>query len=487
MKGTRELLKSILLVTLVLSSIVLTYMNLFNGLIINGKSSDVADISSSNLSQYINPQSFLVSFGGLSYTKVYDLADQKEIWSVVRPYIESCFLEFESVKEITKAEYNEAFSGKSVLIRMPFNLSVDEFLSLFSEKQSVNTTLKMTPKEYVLKVGNERSLYVYDEVNQKYFQLTNKAKAHDVEPLIRDLKDRGIVEYRKIAERFSLDSTVESPYDRLNYELIPVEQDFAVPSLLVENEVSLDETKFTEEVASISSAIFGNRLDFVKKLKDVNESIILMYGYGDKSLTVTKEGLISYRKKLDHVSAKKTTFKEAFSLAIGRIENFGVIPEGLYLERFTYSKESSTYEFYFNYKLNAYSMTHFSSDEAPVKITVQDNQVVSVDKNIKIFAGEYQTALTMSKGNLYAVDECINDNSLEIVVFYLQDNEKREEVLDPTDYYFPLRSEIKSIDLTYLEWIDNGQSTVKPVWQVVIDQRTYIFDAFSGDLITAYL
>lgn len=119
-------------------------------------------------------------------------------------------------------------------------------------------------------------------------------------------------------------------------------------------------------------------------------------------------------------------------------------------------------------------------------IEVQENQVVSVDKNIKIFAGEQMSALYDNTDQLYAVDKCINDNSLEIVVYYLQDNDVYEDVLDPMDYYFPIRSEIKSIELKYLEENDGYQTLMIPIWQVLVDSRTYLFNAYTGDLLTTY-
>jgi len=322
-------------------------------------------------------------------------------------------------------------------------------------------------------------------LKKKYYHLTNKSLAYDVRPLVLRIKDQGNLEYRTIYSRFSLDSTVEEPFDTLNLELIPVETEFVVPSLIVDNEVSIEDDKFTDEISNISNAVFGSRLDFVKKLRDVNDSIILMYGYGDKSLMITKEGLISYRKKLNPANAKKSSLKEALSLAIGKIENFGIVPEGLYLENYQYDPEHRIHQFKFNYKLNDYAIAYLNANQSPVEITVQDNQVIAIDKNIKIFAGEYSSAKYRNT-SLYAVDKCINDNSMEIVVYYLKDNDVREEVLDPTDYYFPLRSEIKSIELSYLETQDNEESIALPIWKVVIDKRTYLFDGYSGDLISSY-
>ena len=339
----KEQFKTILLILLVLSSVVLMQLNLFDGLVMGLEYSDVMDTPSTNLSTYISPQSFFISFGGLSYTKVYDIKMQDNIWGEIRPYILSSFLNYESITEISREEYVNAFTDKSILIRMPVALSTHSFFSLFSEEGLDNALSKIIPYEYVLREGNPRSLFVYDQQNQVYYQIRHKTLTHDIASIINQVKLESWVEYRKISDRFSLNITVEEPLNTLNYELIPFEYDYLVPAIAVDNEVNVDSQMFNSEINEISSLVFGSRLDFVKRLKDINDSIILMYGYGDKSLTFSKEGTITYRKKFEPNIAKATDFKEAFALAVGKLELFGKIPEGLYLASTDFSENNLQY------------------------------------------------------------------------------------------------------------------------------------------------
>ncbi len=486
MNVKKEQFKSILLILLVLSSVVLMQLNLFDGLVMGLESSDVLDTPSTKLSAYINPQSYFISFGGLSYTKVYDIKMQDNIWGEIRPYILSSFLNYESVIEISREDYFNAFTDKSILLRMPVTLSTHSFFSLFSDEGLDNAIGNIVPYEYVLREGNPRSLFVYDKQNQMYYQIRHKTLTHDIASILDQVRREDWIEYRKVSDRFSLDITVEEPLNQLNYELIPFEYDFLVPAIAVENEVNIDSQTFNAEINEISSLAFGSRLDFVKRLKDINDSVILMYGYGDKSLTFSKEGTISYRKKFESNLAKSTTFKEAFALAVGKLERFGRLPEGLYLSSSVFNENNQQYTFKFNYKMNAYAIADRVYDDAAIEIMVRENQVVSIDKNIKIFAGEAEIRAFTMTDRLVSIDDCIAKNELKVSVYYLQDQNIYEVSIDTMSYFFPIRSDITSIDMRYWENNDDGRVYLIPAWQVVIRGRTYIFNAYNGDLIKTY-
>lgn len=486
MKAKTEQFKSILLILLVLSSVVLMQLNLFDGLVMGGEYSDVMDTPSTNLSAYINPQSFFISFGGLSYTKVYDSKMQDNIWGEIRPYLLSCFLNYESITEIGREDYVKAFSDKSILLRMPVSLSTHSFFSLFSDEGLANEVGNIIPYEYVLREGNPRSLFVFDKVNQKYYQIRHKTLTHDIASIIDQVKLEAWVEYRKISNRFSLDVTVEASLDQLNYELIPFQYDYLVPAISVENEVDVNSQTFNLEINEISSLVFGSRLDFVKRLRDINDSVILMYGYGDKSLTFSKEGVITYRKKFEPNVAETTTFKEAFALAVGKLERFGKMPEGVYLSSSDFNESNQLYTFKFNYKMNTYAIADRLENDAAITITVRENQVTGIDKNIKIFAGEADISAFTMTDRLFSIDDCIAKNELKVSVYYLQDQNIYEVSIDTMNYFFPIRSDITSIDMRYWENREDDSIYLIPAWQVVIRGRTYIFNAYNGNMIMTY-
>jgi hypothetical protein len=471
---------------LILSSLILTQINLFDGLIISEGVSDDLEIYSSKLSTYINPQSYYVGFGGLSYTRIYDNRLQDNIWSEVRPFILSCFLNYESIVEINRDEYIRAFSEGSLLVRMPVDLSVERYYSLFSDSVLSSEIRGIYPREYLLREGNVRSLYVFDASAKKYYLIKHKTQHHDIGSVVDRIKAEGWIEYRKISDRFSLSSTVSDEYNKKNYELIPYLYDFVIAPINYDYEVRLDDAFFSSDISKISSSVFGRNLNFVKRLKDINDSIILMYGYGDKSLTVTNEGVISYREKFNQTNSRPLNFNEAFSLAAGRLENFGTLPEGLFLAAYEEYPQTNTFKFYFNYKLNSFAIAESNVLDHPIVIEVRENQVVSLDKSLKIYTGESVTEKYVNSERLITIDECITINFLEVSIYYLQDNNIYNIAQDTISYYFPIRSEINSIDLRYSAVEEESAKYMIPSWQVKISDRTYIFNAFTGELIKTY-
>ena len=486
MKSKIETLKSIILIVLVISTVMLTQINLFDGLMISQGQSNTVDLPSSKLSFYINPQSYFVGLGGLSYTKVYDQTLQDNIWSEIRPFILSTFLNHDEIMEITKDEYIRAFSEKSLMVRMPFEMPIDDFYSLFSSEMLSNDIRNIYPKEYLLREGNVRSLFVFDEKNQKYYLIKHKTLTHDIGSVISLIKESSYAEYRKVSDRFSLISTVGAEYNQKNYELIPYLYDFMIPSISIENEVRMQDVYFTNDVSGITSAVFGDRLDFVKRLKDVNDSVVLMYGYGDKSITVSHDGKIAYRKKTEANTNRQMTFKEAFALAMGKIENFGAQPDGLYLTDYEYIEQDNTYRFYLNYKIAALAIGQQSLDDFPYFVEVKDHQVVSIDKNVKFNRGEMVLNAFSDVERMFTIDDCLSNNFLEVSIYYLQDNNIYSTAQDTIEYYFPVRSEISSIDLNYIETFESDKAYLLPAWQVVISGRTYLFNAYNGELIKTY-
>ena len=190
-----------------------------------------------------------------------------------------------------------------------------------------------------------------------------------------------------------------------------------------------------------------------------------MYGYGDKSLTVTHEGNIAYRKKFDQANSEIVDFKGALALATGKLEQFGLIPEGIYLASYSLNVATRSYMFYFNYKLNSYAMAETSVNDHPINVEVKDNQVVSIDKDVKVFAGEIIPPAYQAVERLLTGEDCIAKNDIEISIYYLQDNNIPDKTMDTIEYYYPIRSTITSIELRYI--VEADQYMI-PVWQIVI-------------------
>ncbi|MBS7527204.1 hypothetical protein KHM83_10980 [Fusibacter paucivorans] len=479
MTSLKETIKSIMLVSLVIAAVVLSRLVLLDGQTRVLETVNVIETSSVNVAKYINPQSYYVSFGGLSYTKVYDTEMQQKIWDALRPIVTDGLVNYEGVEVIEMTDYIEAFADKSILLRFTIDLNCAEWLPLYdSEIEVPSAVSKWVPYEILMRSDLPNSLFVYDRDEEAYYRVAIKGTEaeNSVSELVDTMMASDFVEYRKISDRFSLASTVPDSLSRYNYELLPYQYTHLTQGVKVMNEVSTDAEAFDASVASIANEVFGNRLDFVKRLEDVNGSIVLMYGYGDKALTVAQNGDIIMNQKFNSSLAHEMGFRQSLAIGIGGMEQFGELPQGVQLDSVvTVDEDYTKYRFNFSYKLDD---TVVSAQSGGIQVTVKGGQVIAIEKNVKQMMSRVYTSLDQ----MYSIDNCITQNYLEVSLYYLQDNDIYDATLNSIQYYFPIRSDIERIERQYYQ----QDMTMIPIWRVVISGRTYLFNAYTGALIENY-
>ena len=474
MASLKETIKSIVLVGLILMTVILSRFILLDEPKRTFEASDEIEVASVDVTHYINPQSFLISFGGLSYTKVDDTDQQEALWDALKPAMIQAVNDFTTVEMIDKETYVAAFSDKSIMLRFPFELNFQTWLPLYNSAIELPSSIGgITPYELIFKGESSSNIYIYDKLNETYYHITSTGSSTSVTALVTEIFEEGFVEYRKISDRFSLLSTVPEDPNRFNYELLPYQYNHMTQPLKVENEVSLEPELFDQEVNAIATTVFGNRLDFVKQLEDVNGAIILMYGYGDKALTVDTDGEISFNQKFNDKTAKEMTFGQSLAVAIGMFEKFGIVPEGIRLTHFTREEDDyPVWTFSFEYQLKD---TLVSPLSGYIEVNVKGGQPIAIKKNVK----RISSAVYASYNEMFTIDNCISMNYLELSLYYLQDNDIYDQTTNSFQYYFPIRSAISAIDLQYYEI----KMQMIPVWKIVISERTYIFNAYTGEMI----
>ncbi len=478
MESLKEKMKSITLIGLIVMAIILSQYVLLGNLSSRTVASGDLTFESNHVEDYISPQSYLISFGGLSYTKVYDSDLQSDIWQGIRPYILSALMDKPTIEKIDQATYAKAFSSKSVLLRMSSGISVSDYVSVLSENnwQEPSALVGIIPYEFLVCSEDPNSLYIYDKKNQNYYELTSSQVSFDVGPIVTKINQTNYIEYRKISTRFSLENTVTEAENQLNYELIPSQYDAVIPSIRVSREVMPDSDRFDEEIKPFINAVFGSRMDFIKRLKDINGSTILMYGYGEKALTVTKTGQVTYTQKIDTTQITESSFSSGLKIAAGAIEVFGQLPSKVTLA--SYEEEDgplNVQKYRFSYKLDHYNV---DADSGGIEVTIKGNQLSMIKKNVAFYNAETSAGIK----ELYSIDNCITSNFFQVSLYYLQDNDIYDASLNSIQYYYPIRSAIETVDMSY----DLNEDIMTPIWRVVISGRTYYFNAYNGEIIKTY-
>lgn len=481
MASVIEKLKSFLLIGLFVSALFMTQLILSE----ESYSNDALNTrQTKNANAIVVPQSYFVSFGGMSYTKVHNTLLQEKIWGELRPVLVSALKEPESVKIVDKETYIKAFSKKSILLRFPFAITTKDLFSVISEESGSLSVSGMRALEFLITEDANQMVYLYDSNAEAYYGIETIYPLHDVGGLLEAVKLTQFIEYRQISERYSLNRTVDETYNQTNYELIPYAYDLVVPSFKALKTSQTLEDQEDLVRSTISKEVFGNQMDFVKQLRDVNGSLILMYGYGEKTLTFTQEGEILFKSKYDANASRALSFKDAMNLSIRTLESFGELPTGIKLVDYNRDdRGEGEYHFFFNYKIHDYLLAAFGPNRYPIEVIVRGNQVT----DLSIWLRKPNDSPDFPNlSRMISIDECISQNMTEVSMYYFQDKNIYETDLDNPMYYFPIRSEINRIEMRYFISKLGDSEMFIPSWQVDIAGRVFLFHAYTGELIQTF-
>lgn len=477
MKNPRELFKSFILIGLLISAMVMTQAIFYDDSFAK-VSEEVSDsIDSKKINAYMLPQSFYASFGGMSYTKVYDWSLRQKLWGELRPVILNVLLSKDEMVKIDKKTYFDKFQTEGLLIKMPMALTAKDLFDVVGDGSGLRDNLDFSLSEILLVRSEERMLYLYDGINNQYYSISSAFQIHDLKPMIELIKAEDYIEYRTIAERFSLEKTVSDKNNQYNYTLFPFEYNQIVP------EYELIASDLPDE-NQVLKAVFGSQMNFVKMLEDVNGSKIFMYGYGDRILTLHPTGSIQYRAKPQNLGTGAVKLSEAIGVAIQAIEKFGAQNESIYLSGIDASKNNEgEWTLFFGYHIGSYRLVDEGMDARPIVVKIVGREVTEIRLNT---LGLNAIPYYRDTKEMYRVDLCIEDNFEEVSSYYFKDLNLPDEVTDPLSYFYRMYSDIQGIDMRYYQSTRENKIVFLPVWQVVIAQRTYLFDATTGDLIKTF-
>lgn len=477
MKRHREFIKSVLLICLLISSMIMSHAVFYDETLTKVSEENSDSVDTKKISTYVIPQSFSVSFGGMSYTRVYNWEVKQQLWGELRPVLLKTFSSDYTIESVERAYYATQFKSEGLLVEMPTAFQAKDLFDVIggTNKERV---MDITISEILFVADQKTSLYVYDKSAEKYYRIRTTFIQHDLSKMIDYLRDDVTIEYRTIADRFSLEKTVKSDRNANNYTLIPFQYDHVVPKYELVDTNVLDETKVVE-------AIFGAQMSFIKSLVDINGSKIYMYGYGTKVLTFMPNGVVHFKSKAITETNRKGHLVESIAIAGNLMEKFGINNDRLYLTHYDLSAaDEGDVTLYFGYNLGSYTLANLGVEKQPIRIKIRGTEVVELSMNT---AGLNAIPYFESIGEMYRIDLCMDQNYMIISDYYFKDNKIDETNLDAYAYFYDIHSAIESIDMSYYEKVSGDRVIFTPVWEIVISGRTYLFDAFSGAMMKTYV
>lgn len=485
----REMLKNFVLVSLFALCLALTGSILFDVSTSNTvQTSLIKDTKLNvitNAQSVISPQSYLVSFGGGLHTGVFSYDVREIMWQEVSVNLKIYF-QTGIYSEITPDEWTQAVNSRSFRIKMPFSYSLENMYQIFGVPVKKDEVANRKVDTIILPTSENDRIYLGDESTGIFYVLkgADRGNSYKISSLINNIELSDITEYKRLEDIFSLRQFVLTQEDVTfveNSNLAPITELERIPSVMVLKEITtVDKLDDDIDLRLYAVNAFGSDFDFVKKVRDIDDSIIYMYGYGEKALRLGNDGSIEYKEKLSGVSTVKNSFIIDLNLAIQAARSFGESIQSMYLSGYeeVTNEKSVKRTFYFNYRIKDLSI--YTTGEKlgnAFKIEVIDGEVTLITKNIRKYIKTLEVDFVKK---VYSVDEVIEKNSDLILKNYIRDNALVFDSEKQYDYVYNFLQGITDIDMVYFLDSKSDSSELIPAWKIIIDDTLYCFSLYDG-------
>ncbi|GKT33162.1 hypothetical protein ADUPG1_002406, partial [Aduncisulcus paluster] len=143
----------------------------------------------------------------------------------------------------------------------------------------------------------------------------------EISERITAIENSDPIEYRRLEDLFGLQKEGQ---EKINNTILPImimRVDFV--KITPEVDINSDESV----LKSYANKAFGKQFNFVKKMRDVDDSIIYLYGYANKAFRLGADGSIEFTQRLKPgLKMDSVDLRQAMQMAIGFIDQFGGAP-----------------------------------------------------------------------------------------------------------------------------------------------------------------
>lgn len=425
----------------------------------------------------LEPKAVNCSFGGGQITAFF--YDKNDVFEGLRPSIASGLMTSIEEVEVQASTYFKARKNKSIEFIMPFRYEVRDFLSLVNTSNDAYVG-KVTHIEKILMVAREPSyFYIFD--GESYIQVFVEDGVTDVVTFVDEIEKEinKSMPYLTVEERFPLPLNEEGALRPSEYVLIPV---FHVPPIQVIEVAKELDASDDNQVQSLAVNTFGARLNFVQEVVDINNSILLLYGYGDRALRLLPNGRIEYTEKIDTQVKSESDFSSDLRVGLNFAARLGGRVSELYLRNVVPLTQDNAkgYRFEFSYRINALQV--ISEDDQPTLVVeVFGGRVRKLSRNMKAYVKMVpvtSVGIDSKSINDEQFFNMLNNQSNFDVMFanYVTDNAIDLSTISPLERYTLLLHAIQDFSIVYLE---NGKDRLIPVFALTLDQRTYYLDFYT--------
>jgi len=488
-----EKVKSVLLVVLFLSTILLLYF-FWENISINkiAMPQDPIEIEKQEIPQSMDvaqPSRITVSFGAENYTVI--PFSNKDIWfnsqdekySIIEEFSRFGQTENILVMEINQSQFIEVMKESSINAEFFYPIPFADFCEQYEirKPQSYDAIENISSIGY--SVGSPNSLFIYDGKNRKYYILI--ADSDNTDTLDSDLTN-----FSELIS--SIESMGYNPYYPLsvflgvnNSALIPLDIESKMRSFSFRQDSYIHQV---DKINEMAESFFGESFDFVRKITEDNGTIIYMYGYGQKVLIVNTDGSFEYKEELLNENNSDQKYFEALETALQFVAVHGSWKslDGAKLTPYLKNVEmgsdkKKSYRFTFGMVANGVPIFYEQGESIIIDVTM--GQVTYYKRNMIDFDQEELDEIeTLSTSNTFTAVNMIAQN-FELIYEILLENNVVTEITDKNQIFEEVSNHISNMQIGYMkpEFSNTSENQILPAWIVSIDNIKIFFDLYNAE------
>ncbi len=433
------------------------------------------------------PKSYIISFSGGIYTKdAYKHNDA--LWEDVQSKLIAVISEYnfnQNPSVLGRAEWQDVIRNRGVYFSFPFKVSFSELCNL----------LEIIPRDELkgalfdgvwLSIYEDEGIYLSDRTQGAYYKFENIGYTNSKSTLaniVGNIETENIIEYRLIEDLFSLSllkqesESIDNLENQvsINNELFPVTSK-DIDFIKIKPEFTMD-AMYESLFKSFAQKSFGKNFSFVKKMKDVDESIIYIYGYANKALRIGSDGSVEYTKNISKKEKDiKLDFAEAIKKSIYTIDMYGGVPDNLYLSNYNKRVDDINRDIWtldFDCRIAGMPIVYNGDKYShSVHIEIVGGQVSKFFRKIYLVD---EMAVNKNYKSAMSFNDILDVNSDLIQKNYLVHKPELAALPKSELWIFILR-DIANVDVGYIMNLDND--VLYPVWKFSVANDEYNFPLY---------
>ena len=440
----KEKMKSALLITMILMSVALIFLKFDFVQLFNLYQSSPYTYSLSleeALQSTIRPKEVIIRFGGNNNTKI--ITASQRYYNQTRSTLKQALADALSIEEVNEEAYLKSQSSKS--LELGFTALHGKLLSrsFFLESSFIDEITDI--KSILVPLIDESAIYI--KSSGKIYRIQTAAQL--------SLQTVDSLENSKYVKYYSLNYLFGST----SQELVPSDS----PDINVQtyDTISSLEAQSAEE---IGKAVLKERYDFANRVVETDGSNIYTYNYGQEVLKISPNGYIRYLN--EEFSSKDSNVEQASLAAMDFMQKLGIDLKTVAYEKSIPVKIQGR---------DAYRLI-FSH-------TADDLRIMPANENYELSAvvvGDKIYSFTGIKRTMLPYDLSRNKNIITPFEALETEYSSLSEV-HSVQSGVELFDKIGDIELLY--FMDSNYAYI-PCWKIIIAEKAYIFNGYTGEIMS---